>query len=129
VTRRVLQMAMMTIVITAAAAIGSSAFEQRLEPGNEPGHPSPSAVWINNRQPSEAIPVKFATAPVVTWSPTQVLATHETTQSWEYRSATLSETEDLAAALRQPGAEGWEAVGLTPTGDGRIVVLLKRPGR
>jgi hypothetical protein len=30
-------------------------------------------------------------------------------------------------ALNDEGAQGWEAVGLTPLADGKIVVLLKRP--
>ncbi len=30
-------------------------------------------------------------------------------------------------ALNEEGERGWEAVGLTPLGDGRIAVLLKRP--
>lgn len=30
-------------------------------------------------------------------------------------------------ALNNEGQQGWEAVGLTPLGDGRIAALLKRP--
>ena len=30
-------------------------------------------------------------------------------------------------ALNEEGQRGWEAVGMTPLGDGQIAVLLKRP--
>ncbi len=57
--------------------------------------------------------------------------------TWEYL---IVELPSLEAPTRAPGAsaavqalnnegeQGWEAVGLTPLADGRIAVLLKRPG-
>lgn len=56
--------------------------------------------------------------------------------TWEYL---IVELPNLEAPTRAPGSsaavhalnnegeQGWEAVGLTPLADGRIVVLLKRP--
>jgi hypothetical protein len=56
--------------------------------------------------------------------------------TWEYLIVELPsfEAPSLAPgasaavhALNHEGEQGWEAVGLTPLGDGRIAVLLKRP--
>jgi len=55
---------------------------------------------------------------------------------WEYLIVALSEFAPPTAApgashavvvLNREGSEGWEAVGLTPLGDGSFAVLMKRP--
>ena len=56
--------------------------------------------------------------------------------SWEYlivclptfEGAKASQGDSVAVAmLNGEGSKGWEAVGMTPLGDGRFAVLLKRP--
>ena len=56
--------------------------------------------------------------------------------TWEYLIVELPSFEApthapgasaAAHALNEEGERGWEAVGMTPLPDGRIVVLLKRP--
>ena len=56
--------------------------------------------------------------------------------TWEYLIVELPNLEAPTHApgasaavhvLNHEGAQGWEAVGLTPLADGRIAVLLKRP--
>jgi len=55
---------------------------------------------------------------------------------WEYLIVALSEFAPATAApgasdavnvLNREGADEWEAVGLTPLGDGTFAVLMKRP--
>ncbi len=56
--------------------------------------------------------------------------------TWEYLIVNLPSFEAATHApgasaavhaLNDEGERGWEAVGMTPLGDGRIAVLLKRP--
>ena len=56
--------------------------------------------------------------------------------TWEYLIVELPNLEPpthtpgasaAVHALNKEGQQGWEAVGLTPLGDGRIAALLKRP--
>jgi hypothetical protein len=55
---------------------------------------------------------------------------------WEYLIVALSQFAPPTAApgasnavnvLNHEGSDGWEAVGLTPLGDGGYAVLMKRP--
>jgi hypothetical protein len=56
--------------------------------------------------------------------------------TWEYLIVSLPAFEPAKASqgdsaavamLNREGSKGWEAVGMTPLGDGRFAVLLKRP--
>lgn len=56
--------------------------------------------------------------------------------AWEYMIIALPEFEEPTASrglsdavrtLNDDGARGWEAVGMTVLGDGRVAVLCKRP--
>ena len=56
--------------------------------------------------------------------------------TWEYLIVELPNLEPpthapgasaAVHALNNEGQQGWEAVGLTPLGDGRIAALLTRP--
>jgi Domain of unknown function (DUF4177) len=55
--------------------------------------------------------------------------------TWEYLIISLSEFEpaksapgasDSVKVLNREGADGWEAVGMTPLSDGSFAVLMKR---
>jgi hypothetical protein len=116
--------------IGVAVLLGGAVIGQQR--GNEPGMATQARVWIENRSPAEAIPVNVAeTAAVrvvapVTLEASTVVNTHAARQQWEYRTIAIAPPDDVAAALKTAGAEGWEAVGIvgaTPNG----AVLLKRP--
>jgi hypothetical protein len=58
--------------------------------------------------------------------------------AWEYLIVALPDFKAPASAqgespsvamLNEQGADGWEAVGMTALGDGRVAALLKRPKR
>ena len=92
-----------------------------------PGEPTQARVWIENHGPNEAVPVtieRFGSTPSVHVSSVDasvVLPSRAVRQRWEYRVASLE-----ASALEIAGNEGWEAVGVVPSG-GSPAVLLKRP--
>jgi hypothetical protein len=111
-----------------AAGVTGAAAKQGLQPSNEPGHPSPPRVWINNHDPSEAIPVTITSATRIALVPDSVVRTRPEPVGWLYRSVTVPADADVATAIAPLGAQGWDAVGLTaaPRGTG-IVVLLKHP--
>jgi len=117
-----------SVVLTLAmlvAAATSTAARQGLQPGYEPGHPSPSAVWINNRQASDAIPVTITAASRISLAPDAVMRTRPETVAWTYRSVTVPPDGDIGTAIAPLGTQGWEAVGLTsaPRGGGTVVLL------
>lgn len=106
-----------------------------------PGELTKAEVWIQNRTRSEAIPVlveqsdnvpplrvQAAGAVPVSFAPTSVVSTRQSSQAWEYRSVAISDPQAADAALASPGREGWEAAGVMPSLNGSgIVVLMKRP--
>jgi hypothetical protein len=92
-----------------------------------PGEPTQARVWIQNHSPNEAVPVtieRFGSTPSVHVSSVDasvVLPSRAVRQRWEYRVASFD-----ASVLEIAGNDGWEAVGLVPSG-GSPAVLLKRP--
>jgi hypothetical protein len=96
-------------------------------PGQEytfrPGDPTQAKVWIQNTPLS----VDVRNMPSLTLSPSTVVQTKAVSQPWAYRTIAVAAGRDVAAALVDAGAQGWETTGLQfPASDG-IVVLLKRP--
>jgi len=96
---------------------------------------SPARVSISNRR-DEPVPVTLigdarVPMPVTVQGVTAVsvnglVDAKAAKQSWEYRSVSASD-QDPAAALNALGAEGWEAIGMTPQPGRLVTVLLKRP--
>ena len=92
-----------------------------------PGEMTQARVWVENRGPSETIPVsveRFGSAASVRVSgvdPSVVLSSHTVRQQWEYLVIPY-DNGSLAGA----GNQGWEAVGVV-TSAGNPSVLLKRP--
>jgi hypothetical protein len=116
--------------IAVAVLLGGAVIGQQR--GNEPGMPTQARVWIENRGPAQAIPVNVAetagvrvVAPVALDAST-IVNTHAARQQWEYRTIPIAPSEDVPAALKTAGAEGWEAVAVIGAAS-NTAVLLKRP--
>jgi hypothetical protein len=113
-------------VILAAAGVGIAARGQNATV--RPGDPTQARVWIENRAPSDAVPVVVETLPSpvsVHIDQSNVVRTAAAMQNWEYRTVQLSNTSN-GSALAAVGNEGWEAVGMVPSGAGAMI-LFKRP--
>jgi hypothetical protein len=123
-TRRVTAMA---IVLAVAATAGPAAFQRSADQNNQPGHATFANVWVQNRDPNEAIPTRLVGHSIVALEAGALVSTRADAQSWSYRAITVRAGDDVAAALATAGAEGWEAVGVTSATAERSVVLLKKP--
>jgi hypothetical protein len=107
---------------------------------DRPGIVTQPRVKIDNRGPSEAIPVYIrewsADTPVRTLivgtptmavSPDSVVQTRLASQPWAYRTLRVAAGQDMTTSLAGLGADGWEATGVqTPDASG-TTLLLKRP--
>jgi hypothetical protein len=123
-TRRVIAMA---IVLAAAATAGTAAFQRSADQDNQPGHATFANVWVQNRNPGDAIPATLIGHSMVALEAGTLVNTRAGAQPWSYRAITVKADDDVAAALATAGAEGWEAVGVTSATAERSVVLLKKP--
>jgi hypothetical protein len=135
------------ILLLAAAGTLAAPTQDRVD---RPGEPTKARVWIENRDPSEALPVVVhgvaSPAPVnvqvvapmplnvqLTGTPTVALAPATAVQArllrqpWEYRTVNVKSAQDMAGALAGAGAEGWEATAVQLSNQAGIVVLMKRP--
>lgn len=98
-----------------------------------PGEIAPANVWVQNRSPSEAIPVTIVDAgqplrfQMVGTTADGVLPTRASRQAWEYTQVRIGTNQDAAALLNAAGADGWETTGNQFTTSGGTVVVLKRP--
>lgn len=117
----------MTKVLWIALAVaGASAFVAA-QSTLRPGDPTQARVWIENRDPGEAVPVvieRFGATPSVHVSSIDasvVLPSRAVRQQWEYRIVAFEN-----GALVAAGNEGWEAVGVVMS-SGTSNVLMKRP--
>jgi len=116
------------LVLVAASAI-------LVGQGERPGQIWPAKVWIQNHDPSEAVPVSIQDTPwvqvtgtpTVTITPTTIVQSRLVRQTWEYSVVQVPKGSDPAVVLSRAGQDGWEAVGVQfPLGDGASV-LMKRP--
>jgi hypothetical protein len=108
------------------AVIGAAPQQDR------PGIVGRADVWIRNQGRNQAVPVSVqewttGDRPVTVRlaGPTEV-HTRALEQQWSYRTVTVAAGADIAAALGEAGAQGWEAVGLQSAPNATIV-LLKHP--
>jgi hypothetical protein len=123
-TRRVTALA---IVLAAAATAGTAAFQLSTDQDNQPGHATIAKVWVQNREPGEAIPATLVGHSIMALEAGTLVNTRASAQAWSYRTIAVKADEDVAAALATAGLEGWEAVGVTSATAERAVMLLKKP--
>jgi hypothetical protein len=123
-TRRVTALA---IVLAAAATAGTAAFQLSTDQDNQPGHATIAKVWVQNRDPGEAIPATLVGPSIMTLEAGTVVSTRASAQAWSYRTIAVKADQDVAAALETAGLDGWEAVGVTSATAERAVLLLKKP--
>lgn len=104
--------------------------------GPRPGDMSPANVWIQNRSPDEAIPVRVLDTgqslrvQITGITPTRVdnvVATRPSRQAWEYTEVRIGTDQDAPAVLNKVGADGWETTGLQFETSKGTTVVLKRP--
>ena len=97
-----------------------------------PGQPTKALVWVQNREPGDAIPVVIQGSALqqplaVEVAAMPVVQMRTVRQAWEYREVTVPAGQSAAALLAEAGDAGWEATGVQlPTGSASIL-LLKRP--
>lgn len=118
--------------VLALVSIGSAA-----PPQTRPGEIARPEVWVQNRTPEEALPVRMVDADppmrvqvsnVAHVEVDRTVATAATRQAWEYSQVTIPAGQNAAAILNRVGADGWETTGLQlPSGNDGIIVVVKRP--
>ena len=125
ITRRIAIGFFLVLVCIAGADLLSA----RGQSTARPGEMTQARVWIENRNPNDAVPVIVEnvvtpiTAHLDSTSTVQTVAAH---QIWQYRSEQLSPGAS-AAVLDRAGMDGWEAVGVLQTGPMGVTILFKRP--
>jgi hypothetical protein len=128
---KVLLIALLSSCVLVVGSIVVAAPEQ----GQRPGEISPPNVWVQNRGPGEAIPVKLVDAAPVrvqiadpfTGRPDNVVGTRASRQTWDYTQVLIGENDNAVALLNSAGANGWEATGLQFPSKSGTAVVLKRP--
>ena len=136
---------MSVAVVCALVVVGSSmlaAPEQTLQPGQttqQPGQMTQARVWVQNRGREEAIPITLQEATLE--APLRVRVMNAQTSGtddpvnvrivrqprvWQYQTVIVKPDLNLATALSEAGAAGWETTGITLSGAGGTTVLLKR---
>ena len=113
-------------VILAAGGIGIVAGAQQSTV--HPGEPTQSHVWVENRAANDAIPVAVERLPspvAVHIDQSNVVRTAAAIQNWEYRTVLVTGNWG-AGNIGNLGNDGWEAVGMVPSGTG-ATILFKRP--
>jgi len=137
---------MSVAVVCALVVVGSSmlaAPEQTLQPGQttqQPGQMTQARVWVQNRGREEAIPITLQEATLETPLRVRVMNAQGISGAddpvnvrvvrpprvWQYQTVIVKPDLNLATALSEAGAAGWETTGITLSGAGGTTVLLKR---
>jgi len=120
------------LLIAAGAAFAHVAAQDRTL---RPGEPTRPIVWIQNHDPSEAVPITIeglsANLPAlrvqIAGTAGTAVAVRSAGQIWEYETLTIPVTQDPTGALNVAGAQGWEATGIAFSIAGGTGVVLKRP--
>jgi hypothetical protein len=120
-------------LMAAASAIAAG---QQTTP--TPGQMTEARVKIENRGPSEAVPVDLREVNVREPLRVEVIngdASHPAVQpvvvrtarvTWEYATTTVAAGQDPVGVLNTRGAEGWELMGVTLPATGGMTFILKR---
>ena len=117
---------MLIAVILAAGGIGLIARGQSTA---RPGESTQARVWIENRNPNDAVPVvveNVATPVTAHLDSTSTVQTVAGRQIWQYRTWPLPK-DAAGETLNTFGADGWEAVGVLQSGPMGVTILFKRP--
>jgi len=134
-------MRMKLAVVCSAVALSSAGVATLASRAQErPGQATQARVWVENRGPTEAVPVSLqevaASKPIsvqLVGSPIVAIARDSQVQArfirqtWEYRGVLVRADQDMASALAPAGMEGWEATSVQASNPSGIIVLLKRP--
>jgi hypothetical protein len=118
-------------VIVIGAVVGWAAV--LAAPAQEyPGQPTQALVWVQTREPGDAIPVVIQASTLqqplaVEVAGLPVVQTRMARQAWEYREVTVPAGQSVAALLTEAGEAGWETTGVPFPAAGASVWLLKRP--
>ena len=97
-----------------------------------PGQPTKALVWVQNREPGDAIPVVIQGSALeqplaVEVAAVPIVETRTVRQAWEYREVTVPAGQSVVALLTEAGEAGWETTGVQLPSGGASVWLLKRP--
>lgn len=136
-------MRMFVISVLTATALVTSRSAMLAAPGQatqRPGEMTQARVWVENRDPREAVPVAIvATARDVPpirvqvmngdtpANPTPPVLVREAPRTWEYKTIDVPNNVNPAAALNREGVTGWETAGVTWPFGNQTTWLLKRP--
>lgn len=110
--------------VFAAAAIVAATGQERAQ---APGQPTQARVWIQNRGPSERVPVEITGTPRVQIAETPTVQARAVQQQWQYQTLTIEPGADPTTRLNAAGQQGWETTGLQLPSAGGTLVVLKRP--
>jgi hypothetical protein len=96
-----------------------------------PGQPTKALVWVQNREPGDAIPVVIQGSALqqplaVEVAAIPVVEMRTVRQAWEYREVTVPAGQSAAALLTEAGEAGWEATGVQLPAGSASILLLKR---
>jgi len=126
ISRRI---AALLLFVTIACVAGAGILRARGQATARPGDPTQAHVWVDNRNPNEAIPVivEGLPSPVpVRLEAQTVVRTMAVPQNWEYRTVQLQAASN-GSALGAVGNDGWEAVGVLRADASGATILFKRP--
>lgn len=124
---RIRKSAVMIAVLVGLA--GAAVLVARGQSTVRPGEPTQSRVWIENRAPSDAVPVvvqSVATPVTVHLDSSSTVQTVTARQQWQYRTVLL-QAAATGEALGPAGMDGWEAVGVLQSNPSGSTILFKRP--
>ena len=119
----------MALFVTVASVAATAIVVARGQATSRPGEPTQAHVFVDNRSPSDAVPVvvEALPAPITVRLDSQTaIRTVHAPQNWEYRTVQLSNPSN-GSSLGAVGSDGWEAVGIVQTGPNGVTILFKRP--
>ena len=122
----------MGFIVTTGTAVRAWAAVLAAPAQEYPGQPTKALVWVQNREPGDAIPVVIQGSALeqplaVEVAALPIVETRTVRQAWEYREVTVPAGQSLVALLTEAGEAGWEATGVQVPSNGASVLLLKRP--
>ena len=117
------------VFVAVILAAGGIAVVARGQSTARPGESTQARVWIENRNPNDAVPVvvENVAAPITAHlDSTSTVQTVAGRQTWQYHSELLAPGAPITVFDRA-GNDGWEAVGVLQSGPMGVTILFKRP--